>query len=769
MLKFRTKTIIGIAVIEVVLLIILVASALNFLGDSNERQLVQRAHATATMFSHAVTDAVISTDLATLEDLVHEIMLLEGVAFAKVVGLDRVLASGGDLSLQSQSKPLEGGLISGQDIFDTHVEIELAGTIYGHIELGFSTGEIHSVLGQARRAIIGIASLEVVLVALFSFVLGTYLTRNLVHLRDAAKIVKKKGPGYQLNLKQSDEIGEVASAFDSMSKSLADNYRELQQARDEAEHANQSKSRFLASMSHEIRTPMNGVLGLLTSLKQTPLNDEQKKIVDTARDSGNLMLSLINNILDFSRMEANNLITEREAFDIKQSTKTVLNSMQPLAHQSGIELNCHIQGVPDYVIGDRNHYKQVLLNLVGNALKFTPQGSVNVTLQGMPSDDQYITLQCQVQDTGIGISEADQPNLFYEFTMADHSFTRTHDGSGLGLAICKRLLDMMDGSIHVDSTPGMGSCFTFTIPLEVASEEEFNKHNSPPTTLKPQAKDARVLVAEDNKANQMVIRHLFDHISLHVDIAENGIEALNMVKENHYDIVFMDVSMPEMDGLSACQEIRHLPEPVKASLPIIAFTAHALTGDKEKFIGAGMTDYLSKPVSLAKLIDKLNQYACSEAPSQSGQKEADVPNNEVIDVTPTASFQDERPIMESKNNQLLVDEQTLQQIIRDTSVDALPMLIDHYVQETRTHQLNITQATTSQQLDKLGFEVHKLFSSSLALGNNALSELARMIEIECHNKNESEAYQLAEQLEELANRSLEALLLRNEQGFTDQS
>lgn len=764
MLKFRAKTIIGIALIEVALLVILVASALNFLGESNERQLIQRAHATTTMFSHAVTDAVISTDLATLDDLVREIMMLEGVVFAKVTGIDRVLATGGDLSLLEEAKLVGDKLELDSQVFKSIVVIKVEGTPYGFVELGFTTSEVLTMLSQAKRAIIGIASLEVLLVALFSFVLGTYLTRNLVRLRDAAQIVKTKGPGYQLNLKQSDELGEVASAFDSMSKSLAENYRELQQAREEAEHANQSKSRFLASMSHEIRTPMNGVLGLLTSLKQTPLNKQQQKLVDTARDSGNLLLSLINNILDFSRMEANNLITHREAFNLKHSTKTVLSSMQPLAQQSGITLTSQMDNVPDYVIGDKNHYKQILLNLVGNALKFTPQGSVNVRLSATQLSKTNFVLQCQVKDTGIGISDTDLPYLFHEFTMADQSFTRTHEGSGLGLAICKRLLDMMDGEIKVASREGQGSCFTFTIPLEIASEAEFQKQHQPPAALNPLCKQARVLIAEDNKANQMVIRTLFTHISPYVDIAENGVEALNMVQENQYDIVFMDISMPEMDGLTACKAIRNLDDPAKASLPIIAFTAHALTGDKEKFINSGMTDYLAKPVSLAKLIDKLNVHVGHESPSESALDSAPPE-----DVNQSTAPNHETTLIGNKDKNLLVDEQTLQQIIRDTSVETLPMLIDHYVKETQKHQEKITQAAESQQLDKLGFEVHKLSSSSLALGNNALSELARTIEVECHNNNHTEAYQLAAQLEELANRSMEALLLRKEQGFAEQS
>ncbi|EKO3509783.1 response regulator [Vibrio fluvialis] len=761
-MKFRAKTIIGIALIEIVLLVLLIASALNYLDESNRRQLTQKAHATATMFARAVTDAVISTDLATLDDMVSEIMLLEDVVYAKVVRRNQLLASGGDVQQAEPTATNQEPL--NHEIINTIVNIDIDGISFGYIELGFTTTAIHSMLNQARRAIIGIASLEVLLVAMFSFFLGTYLTRNLVRLRDAAKTVKTKGPGFQINLQQNDELGQVASAFDSMSKSLQESYQQLHQAREEAEHANQAKSRFLASMSHEIRTPMNGVLGLLTALKQTKLSEEQQVLVNTARESGNLMLALINNILDFSRMEANNLEIEREAFYLKQATSTVINSLRPIADQSGISLVTHIDAIPPYVVGDRNRYKQILLNLVGNAIKFTKRGSVTIDARTQQLEGNHVILQCKITDTGIGIKKEDQPYLFDEFTMADHSFTRAHGGSGLGLAICKRLLDMMDGEISFESVEGLGSCFTFTLPLETCSESEFNSSNQQQPVLSPCCKAARVLVAEDNKANQMVVRNLFRSITPYTDIVTNGLEALNKVKEQDYDIVFMDVSMPTMDGLTACAAIRDLPEPHKSELPVIAFTAHALTGDKEKFLKAGMTDYLAKPVSLAKLIEMLNLYIPCDVSSEetvSTSQKVDHAQSEMA-TSPAAA---KRTIETGQRKPQLLDESTLQQIIKDTNAELLPLLIDHYVEETRGHQENIRSATAQEALDELKFEVHKLISSSLALGNTALSNLARAIELECRNGEAEQAYALARELDELINDSLQALLERKALGF----
>jgi signal transduction histidine kinase/CheY-like chemotaxis protein/HPt (histidine-containing phosphotransfer) domain-containing protein len=776
--NFRAKTIIGIAAIEIILLVILVVSAMTFLGSSNERQLLQRANATATMFSHAVTDAVLSTDLATLDDLVHEIMQIEDVVYVKIVGFDKVLASGGDQSLIAVSKKLDESLDAEDDIFDTVVDIKVNNQTYGYIELGFTTRAISSMITQARRSIIGIASLEVLLVALFSYVLGTYLTRSLVRLRDAAQTVKQKGPGYQIKIRQKDELGEVIGAFDSMSKSLADNYHELQIAREEAEHANEAKSRFIASMSHEIRTPMNGVLGLLAALDQTPLSEAQKKLVNTAAESGNLMLSLINNILDFSRMEANSLVIEREAFGLRLAATRVLNSLQPVAEQSGIKLTLDMHDIPEFVLGDQNRFTQILLNLVGNAIKFTPQGSVEITLQATTLEPNRINLIAQIRDTGIGIKEEDLPHLFDEFTMVDHSFTRNREGSGLGLAICKRLINLMDGTISVKSIEQIGSCFTFTLPLEVTTQVEFNKKNAAPSALNPRCKNCRVLVAEDNTANQLVIQNLFRPITPHIDIVGNGREAVDKVSANDYDIIFMDISMPEMDGLNACKIIRKMANPAKSSLPIIAFTAHALTGDKEKFLSAGMNDYLAKPVSLTKLIETLNNYILNnhilnnyiagETPANPDENAPDKPR--VIPATSTpiaaASTQNSPDVFllsDELSDEQILDEQTLRQIIKDTGPDVLSMLIDHYVQETRTHQAILIQAKEKQQPDQIQFESHKMISSALALGNKALSELAQAIEIACINQDFKQAYTLVETLDELADRSLEALLAKKEQ------
>jgi signal transduction histidine kinase/CheY-like chemotaxis protein len=392
------------------------------------------------------------------------------------------------------------------------------------------------------------------------------------------------------------ELGLLAAALDRMAQERRIALNDLRKAKEAAEEASRSKSEFLANMSHEIRTPLNGVLGMLQLLETSRPSPEQREYVETAIRSTDRLTRLLSDILDLSRIESNKLIIQEENFALADVRQSILDIFSAPAREKGLRMEMRVDPrIPAHLFGDEARLRQILFNLVGNAIKFTPQGLVEVAvvLVSNPGDSPCL-IRFTVQDTGVGIPAERLKDIFEPFIQVEGSRICTHQGAGLGLAIVRRLVVLMRGQLGIESTPGEGTSVGVTLPFGVG-------------TAPPRARDSaveenfggrRVLLVEDDSVNRMAMERILAKLGCAVISASNGREAVDMLGREEVDLVFMDVQMPVMDGMEATRIIR---DELKLSVPIVAMTAYAMAGDRERFLRGGMDDYASKPVDMARL------------------------------------------------------------------------------------------------------------------------------------------------------------------------